>query len=73
MNTQQTKKVLQGLYPSSEGWEHLSCTLVSPMTPSEEVRLASLILSGIGTTPLDWAYSHQKGKELVVVCRKSQP
>lgn len=68
-----TKKELQGLYPTSEGWEHLSCTLVSPMTFAEEGKLASLILTGIASTPLEWAYSHQKGKELVIVCRKAKP
>lgn len=71
MTTRRTKKELKSLYPASEGWEHLSCTLISPMTSKEEVRLASLILSGIGTTRLDWAYSQQKGKELVIVCRRS--
>ncbi len=66
-----TKKDLLKKYPESDGWAHLSCTLVSPMTAAEERKLASLILSGIDSTPLDLAYSRQHGKELVIVCRKA--
>ena len=65
------KKDLLLAFPESDGWAHLSCTLVSPMTDTEERKLASLILSGIDSTPLEWAYSHQKGKELVIVCKRA--
>lgn len=61
---------LRRLYPASEGWSHIKCTLVSPITLTEEKHLAALIVSGVYDTPLEWGYSHQTNNKLTIVCRK---
>ena len=65
-----TEKKLLKKYPEVDGWEHLYCTLTSPMTTKEVTVLVSLIIHGCSSIPVEMAYQSQKGKKLLIVCKK---
>ena len=65
-----TEKKLLKKYPEVDGWEHLYCTLTSPMTTKEVAALASLIIHGCSSVTVEMAYQSQKGKKLLIVCKK---
>lgn len=65
-----TEKQLLKKYPAADGWEHLHCTLTSPMTIEEVTQLAALIVNGCSSLTVEMAYEVQKGNTLLIVCRK---
>jgi hypothetical protein len=64
-----TKKQLEELYPTTEGWYHATCERVSPLSGKEVEQLASLLLSGSNFKKVDVPYTHQEGNSLIIVCR----